>query len=174
MKSLSRQRQLAGFTLVELLVVMGILFSLAALLLPALAAGKASAKGAHCKSNLRQVGCGLALYCSDAQQFPPDFVRLRAALFRTITERQIFWCPSLDRSRQELNRDFISYDAPTGGQLPGQGPPPPGQVLMEDYGYNQYGSGAPHLLLGLTCDSDNGLAERNVKVPAGMIAAADV
>ena len=48
-----------GFTLIELLAVVAVMAILAVLLLPALNRGKASAKAAAFKNNLRQIGLAL-------------------------------------------------------------------------------------------------------------------
>jgi prepilin-type N-terminal cleavage/methylation domain-containing protein/prepilin-type processing-associated H-X9-DG protein len=54
-----------GFSLLELLVCMGILALLAALLLPSLARSKLSAQRIKCVGNLRQLGLGAHLYWDD-------------------------------------------------------------------------------------------------------------
>jgi prepilin-type processing-associated H-X9-DG protein len=60
-----------AFTLVELVVTIGIIALLAALLLPALSKGKAQAQSSSCKSRLRQIGLALNMYASDTSRYPP-------------------------------------------------------------------------------------------------------
>jgi prepilin-type N-terminal cleavage/methylation domain-containing protein/prepilin-type processing-associated H-X9-DG protein len=60
----------AGFTLVELLVVLAVIAILAALLLPVNAARR-SAQRTVCESNLRQINMGVRLYADDSHDVSP-------------------------------------------------------------------------------------------------------
>lgn len=61
----------AGFTLIELAVVVAVIGALVALLLPALASAGRSARGAVCLGNLRQNVIACELYAMDHDGFGP-------------------------------------------------------------------------------------------------------
>ncbi|HEV2293431.1 MAG TPA: prepilin-type N-terminal cleavage/methylation domain-containing protein [Tepidisphaeraceae bacterium] len=67
---MSARRQ-AGFTLVELLVVIGIIAVLIALLLPALQKARLVSERLQCASNLRQIGQAIHAYANEQQGVLP-------------------------------------------------------------------------------------------------------
>jgi prepilin-type N-terminal cleavage/methylation domain-containing protein len=113
-----RSRNKRGFTLVELLVVIGIIAVLVAILLPALGRAREAAQRTACLSNLRQLHLSLALYANtykDAAPLgcwggPPGYHQQNYMVWRLgqntpimfgllwttklLQEPQAFYCPS--------------------------------------------------------------------------------
>ncbi len=92
-----------GFTLVELMVVMGIIMILAAMLLPAFGKAREKAHRAVCVSNLKQILIGLSLYADENNgRYPPIasgasgnlIVNGESVYPEYISDLNVFGCPS--------------------------------------------------------------------------------
>jgi len=66
-----------GFTLIEVLVVTGIIGLLIALLMPAVQAAREAGRRAQCVVNLRQIGIAMNAYHAIHNMFPPGFMARR-------------------------------------------------------------------------------------------------
>src|SRR5687768_14440415 len=64
-----------AFTLVELLVVIGIIALLVGILLPTLTRARAAASRVQCLSNQRQLMMAVAMYQNRFKGSPPDYVK---------------------------------------------------------------------------------------------------
>jgi prepilin-type N-terminal cleavage/methylation domain-containing protein len=71
-----------GFTLVELLVVIGIIAILIAILLPTLSRARARSQQTACMANLRSIGQSMLMYVNDNRDHYPDPETVGKFIFR--------------------------------------------------------------------------------------------
>jgi len=141
MQSVPRHRPQRAFTLVELLVVIGIIALLIGILMPALGAARRQAQLVQCQSNLRTLGQGLRLYASSNRDSLPygDYydvdraitwdihsetanwsIRVASALtkgglgdnfYNSQTAKGYMRCPSASPERASADQFVLNYSA---------------------------------------------------------------
>jgi len=100
-----------GFTLIELVVVISIITTLAGILLPALVRAREQGRRAVCMNNLHNIGIALSMYQEDFDGFYPgnnvEYAQLYAKKY--IETAKTFWCPSdIDPPPEEITPENIN------------------------------------------------------------------
>jgi prepilin-type N-terminal cleavage/methylation domain-containing protein/prepilin-type processing-associated H-X9-DG protein len=108
-------RRAAGFTLVELLVVITIIGILIALLLPAVQAAREAARRAQCSNNLHQIGVALHSFACQNKTFPAG-INAKTRFCYTYTNGGYEWTYLLHFLLPYLEQDAF-YTAAHGPQF---------------------------------------------------------
>lgn len=105
-----------GFTLVELLIVIGIIVVLVAILIPVLGKARASSQSVACLSNLRQIMMGFHLYAGDNQGRLPDPIAAQESweslLRKYLTSKDVYHCQSDGGLFEKFRSSYDWRDTP--------------------------------------------------------------
>lgn len=123
-------RRGSGFTLLEVLTVIAVIATLAAILFPVFAQAREAARRTVCRTNLHQIGIALRLYARDFDdRLPPREQDLRPLVTPYVSDLTIFRCPS-DRNEPRVGSVGVEAVAREAATRPdGRLALPPGPFL---------------------------------------------
>ena len=120
------RRRAMGFTLNELLVVIGIIAVLAAIILPAISKARATARQVQCLSQVRQLSQGYVAYLTESDQrglgfaFTPQTSWVTVLRSRLRMPEQIYLCPEARDASSDFGTASMAWTltlAPTSGPV---------------------------------------------------------
>ena len=152
-----RGRAVGGFTLVELLVVIGIMALLVGILVPVLGRAREGARALKCQSNIRQILFAMMMYCNDNRgvlpipgdgvEYPFYAVRVDRANICQMSFRDGTLMPYLDRSPEIRAQLFVcpSDEPPRFGGIGSRLQPTAARPRNFSYNFNSHvnGLGSP-------------------------------
>jgi prepilin-type N-terminal cleavage/methylation domain-containing protein/prepilin-type processing-associated H-X9-DG protein len=140
----------AAFTLVELLVVIGIIALLIAILLPSLNRARQTAAAVSSLSNLRQLGLGLTMYVNENRGFFPSHSSIASEttnanpwrprtrwadyLFPYMQVTEVYMSPLLSQDERDRMQKPFAHTTEPGGTGPDNSTP--NSIFHGGYGYN--------------------------------------
>lgn len=149
-----------AFTLVEILVVIGIVALLTALIFPVASNVREGARSASCASNLNQIGLALSLYVQDNNQRYPLVAQTGGltwvdAIFPYAKSPQVFECPSAEHG------EYIAGGSPNTPIILGDAGP--------QYGDNgSYDMVSPYLSVTTTTSPSGGTGKTYLVEPRSL------
>jgi prepilin-type processing-associated H-X9-DG protein/prepilin-type N-terminal cleavage/methylation domain-containing protein len=185
--------RLAGFTLVELLVVISIIAVLLAVLMPALSKAKATAVRVVCAANMKQVGLCMNMYADgNGGTLPPDYMPPRASGTSMSDLTNVYWQQKL--VKYAVNGKVLS--CPYFEKMVGTGMTSVEKITMESlysatnkernwyywfcsglaqsFGYNHRAFGCGGYAPGFGCYSRTGMGAGDIRKPVLQVKQASV
>lgn len=126
----NRKSAIHAFTLVELLVVIGIIALLISILIPALSKAQIAAKTLACQNQLRQIGVGMGMYSNASKGYLPFFTDYGPPWTPAVPALDDkYWCQKLFNNKFLPSKDvfFCTEWERTGN--------PPAGYTQKDYAF---------------------------------------